>query len=108
MGLRILKKIPILRDIVYASDALRSRRVVEWVKPYLTKKDIILDIGAGSCTTCHALRKEGYKVAPLDSQNLSFVKDIDPILSDGSRIPFHDGSFTASLLITVLITRRTR
>ncbi|MCK5591854.1 MAG: methyltransferase domain-containing protein, partial [Candidatus Pacebacteria bacterium] len=65
-------------------------------------EDNIIDIGAGTCNVCALLKEKGFQIIPLDVQNLSFVKEIKPVIYDGRKIPFEDKSFNTSLILTVL------
>lgn len=74
----------------------------ERIAPFLERNDRILDIGAGTCNLAEILRENGYRVTPIDVQNLSFVDGTKPIIYDGEKIPFRDNYFDTSLILTVL------
>lgn len=61
-----------------------------------------MDIGTGPGNIYEALTKKGFRVTPLDIQDITFVNNCKPILYDGQRMPFKDNTFKISLLITVL------
>ncbi|RMF55023.1 class I SAM-dependent methyltransferase [Candidatus Woesearchaeota archaeon] len=79
-----------------------SRSKVKRITKHLKKTDNILDIGSGYGAVSWLLRKQGYKVTPLDVKNKSCTKEIRPIIYNGRKIPFKDKSFDVALLITVL------
>lgn len=76
--------------------------MIEKIKFFLKKEDRILDIGAGTCNVCEILLRDGYRITPLDVQDLSFVDNIKPILYNGNKIPFRDNKFDVALILTVL------
>ena len=76
--------------------------MVKKIQSFLDKKDLILDIGSGTCNVCEILSNKGYKITPLDVQNLSFVNNMKPVIYDGNKIPFNDNRFDKSLILTVL------
>ena len=90
------------RRMLYRLARWRIQEKLAELTPHLTPREKILDIGAGNCVLCEALRDGGYRVTPLDLDNQSFLDDIEPVIYDGDRIPFDDDSFDVALLITVL------
>jgi 2-polyprenyl-3-methyl-5-hydroxy-6-metoxy-1,4-benzoquinol methylase len=91
-----------LKNIIYKIKSKSAKDRIKRIKPYLNKKDKILDIGAGSCIVSEILQKEGYETTPIDVKNLSFAKNIEPTIFDGIKIPFKTGEFNTSLILTVL------
>lgn len=89
------------RNIIYKIKSKSAKDRVEKIKPYLSKKDKILDIGAGSCIITEILKKEGHDITPIDVKNLSFAKNIEPIIYD-EKMPFNADDFGVSLILTVL------
>jgi SAM-dependent methyltransferase len=75
---------------------------VDELIPNLKSTDSILDIGSGNGVLCYELRKHGFKVTPLDIENLSLIDEVKPIIYDAIRTPFRDSVFDVALLITVL------
>lgn len=102
MLVQFLQRNKFFRKIIYKIGDLRAHQIFAYIQPFLNKKDQILDIGSGTCNVYEVLSDKGYKVVPLDVQNLSFVDHIDPIIYDGDKIPFNDNKFDKSLILTVL------
>lgn len=62
----------------------------------------IIDIGAGTCNVAELLSEKGFLLQPVDVKNLSFVKNYQPIIFNGTTLPFLDNSFDSALLLDVL------
>jgi len=97
-----LRRNKISEKIIYKLGKKRAQKIIEDIGFALTKKDSILDIGAGGCNISETLLTKGYNITPLDIENLSFVKNIDPVIYNGKRIPFSEKTFKKSMLLTVL------
>lgn len=102
MFMNYLQKNKFFRNIIRKTKSKGAKDRIKKVKPYLNKKDKILDIGAGSCIISEILRKEGYDITPIDVNNLSFAESVEPIIYDGNKIPFKADEFNVSLILTVL------
>lgn len=102
MCVQLIQKSELFRKIVYKAGYIRAKDLVERIQPYQKSNDLILDIGAGSCNICEIFLNKGYDVIPLDVQNLSTVKNLQPVIYDGVKIPFNDNKFDKSLILTVL------
>jgi len=102
MLIQFLQKNKFFRKIIYKAGYARARDMVQKIQSFLDKKDLILDIGSGTCNICEILSNKGYKITPLDVQNLSFVDYMNPIIYDGTKIPFNDDKYDKSLILTVL------
>ncbi|PIR66316.1 MAG: SAM-dependent methyltransferase [Parcubacteria group bacterium CG10_big_fil_rev_8_21_14_0_10_36_14] len=102
MLIQFLQKNKFFRKIIYKAGDIRARDMVKKIQSFLDKKDLILDIGSGTCNVCEILSNKGYKITPLDVQNLSFVNNMKPVIYDGNKIPFNDNRFDKSLILTVL------
>jgi ubiquinone/menaquinone biosynthesis C-methylase UbiE len=102
MSFKSIARFGLLRGIL--------RRLAEWrvaeklvqLAPFLRPGDSILDVGAGNCVLCDALRSRRYDVTPIDVADESFVASVKPLLYDGRRLPFPADCFDVALLITVL------
>ena len=69
---------------------------------YITQKDKILDVGSGNGFISEKIRKEiGARVIPIDVGNFS-ENGHKPIIFDGVSIPFHDNTFSTSIVCFVL------
>jgi SAM-dependent methyltransferase len=102
MIIPVFKKIPILRKIIYCIGKSRATELVDFISPFLNKKESILDIGSGTCNVCEILINDGHQVTPLDTQDLSFVESIKPTIYCGYSIPFPENQFDTALILTVL------
>lgn len=86
----------------YKIGLARDRQLVGLITPYLKGSINILDIGCGLCRITKILQDKGFKVTPIDVQNLSIMEDITPTIYDGKKLPFKNNSFDTALLLTVL------
>ena len=102
MLIQFLQKNKHFRKIIYKAGDARARDMIKKIQSFLDKKDLILDIGSGTCNVCEILSNEGFKITPLDVQDLSFVNNMKPVIYDGNNIPFNDDKFDKSLILTVL------
>jgi SAM-dependent methyltransferase len=100
--LKFIQKNRILRKLIKYFGRIRAKNLIKKIQLYLKNSDNILDIGAGPCLVCEILNEQNYNVTPVDVKNFSFSKNINPIIFDGSNIPFNKDKFNMSLLITVL------
>lgn len=62
----------------------------------------VLDIGMGCGSIIYFLRKKGFEVKSVDVANLSIYDDLEPIIYDGTKIPFKNNSFESAVIIHVL------
>jgi len=102
MLIQFLQKNKFFRKIIYKAGDARAKDMIKRIRSFLDKKDLILDIGSGTCNVCEILSNKGYKITPLDVENLSFVNNLKPVIYDGNRIPFNDDKFDKALILTVL------
>jgi SAM-dependent methyltransferase len=72
------------------------------VKPYLTARERVVDVGAGTCQVAAALHGLEIDIVPVDVHDLSCVDDLTPTLYDGTYLPFDSASFDVALLVNVL------
>ena len=91
-----------LRRWIYGLGRVRSEGMYGFVKLYLKQGDRILDIGSGTCNMVELIVDDGFKVVPLDVEDLSFVDGIRPLIYNGGRIPFGNKEFDTALILTVL------
>lgn len=92
----------LFRRLMRRSIPARLRIKQARIARHLATGERILDIGAGHGGLCQALRADGFSITPVDVQNLSLFPDVVPIIYNGRELPFHNGSFDTSLLITML------
>jgi ubiquinone/menaquinone biosynthesis C-methylase UbiE len=82
--------------------ARRADQIAEWLSPHLPLAGRVLDVGSGTGHNAVALRTStNLELAEADVVDMHAVGN-GPALFDGTRLPFGDGEFTASLLIFVL------
>jgi SAM-dependent methyltransferase len=102
MGLKILKKKNLLNTIISKLWLKDAYSKIERIEKFLNKEDKILDIGGGPGTVSYLLKTKGYDSKVIDVQNVSIFKDIQPLIYDGTKIPFDDNIFDIALILTVL------
>lgn len=80
----------------------RSENSFNYLKPYISSRDHILDIGSGSGGVARLIESRiGSKVQCLDVQELK-KSIIRPVIFDGVNIPFGDDTFTVSICAFIL------
>jgi len=97
-----LQKNKLTRKLVYEGGISRANIMVKEIEPYLRKQDKILDVGPGVCAIAKVLQDKGYDMTLLDVENLSFVDNMEPIIYDGTNMPFVNDTFDVSLILTTL------
>lgn len=80
----------------------RDLKFTNLITSYLDPGSKVLDLGCGVCRITKLLTTKGYKVTPIDIQNLSIYKEIKPVIFDGENIPFKSNSFDCVLILAVL------
>lgn len=76
--------------------------MISKIETFLTPKDKIIDLGAGTCLFTKILRDKGYEVRAVDIKDRSYYSEIDVFIYDGKKLPFKDNQFDVCLLISVL------
>jgi SAM-dependent methyltransferase len=84
------------------TDNQRIKLIVELITGWFLPGNRLLDLGSGEGWISHYLRSQHYPVTPVDVRNFSRFADVNPILYDGSHLPFSSNSFDVCLLLTVL------
>lgn len=92
---------PFMRTLLRRAAAPRARETVGHFAAQLRPGEKIIDIGAGLCDITILLQQAGYDIIGLDIANLSCTA-LQPVLYDGTTIPFEDDAFDTALLLTVL------
>lgn len=92
----------LLKKIAYKFARQRAEQIFILIEEFLNKKEIILDIGCGSCNIVEILNQNNYNVVSLDIKNLSIIDEIKPILYNGTNMPFKENAFDLSIILTVL------
>lgn len=80
------------RTLIYGS------LIAGWLEPSAS----VLDLGTGGGEVARYIADRGWAVTPVDVRNSSRVKSINPIIYDGTHLPFAGDSFDYCLLSTVL------
>lgn len=102
MGLNLIHKLGPLKGPLLAAWQWDARQKFKRIKPVLTSGASVLDIGSGYGTVSDVLRKNGFAVTAVDVEDQSVRLDLKPLLYNGETLPFSSGSFSFSLLLTVL------
>ncbi|NMC60940.1 MAG: methyltransferase domain-containing protein [Candidatus Methanofastidiosa archaeon] len=92
----------LLKKIACKFARKRALQIFNLIEEFISKEEIILDIGCGSCNIVEVLNENKYNVIPVDIKNLSFIEEIKPIIYDGKSMPFRDKTFDMSIILTVL------
>jgi SAM-dependent methyltransferase len=98
----VLKEKSLFRKLIFWGWLWDAEAKLSRILKHLKKGDTILDIGAGPCTICYLLEKNGFSPTPLDIHDGSMIETIPPRLYDGRKIPFENKSFDVALILTVL------
>lgn len=97
-----LRRIPLVRYLVHRLAAKRAAGIFERISPFVTKNEKILDLGVGTCNVPGVFINNGFKVTPLDIENLSFYDKVEPIIYDGKKIPFSKNYFDTTFILSIL------
>lgn len=89
---------PIQRRWALHKAAIKRNRLL----PFLSKQDLVLDVGVGNGALAVLLRNEGVRVQPLDIADKSLFKDVAVRVYDGTKFPYQDKRFGVCQLITML------
>jgi ubiquinone/menaquinone biosynthesis C-methylase UbiE len=102
MAKDFLRKNRLTRKLIYTGGKYRAKRTIGKISKYLTESESILDVGSGTCNIAEILKQRNHEITPLDIQNLSFCRNVEPVIFDGDRIPFEENKFDVALLLLVL------
>jgi len=102
MGLSSFRKYNAIKNIVFKGWLWDARRKISWITPYIEKKDLIVDVGSGPGSVSYLLKRQGYRVVPIDVGRNQFIDEAVPVLYDGKNMPFKDAQFDVALISTVL------
>lgn len=89
---------------------ISRRNSVKWAEDKISRFEHVLypggcsvvDIGAGRGFVSLGLMQRGHDVVSVDVRDSSRIPEVQPVLYDGSRLPFPDDRFDVALLLTVL------
>lgn len=90
MVIQLIKNSPFLRKLICNLGMARAREMFSKIEPFLKTGEKVLDVGAGIGVMAQTLAQKGFRVTPLDIENLSFIKTVAPIIYDGENLPFKD------------------
>ncbi|MEF8846950.1 MAG: class I SAM-dependent methyltransferase [Candidatus Paceibacterota bacterium] len=102
MAIKFFTKNKFFKKISKKAGKARAVDIVERVTPFISKKDLTLDLGSGGGEVCKFLMERGYEVIPMDIRDLSYRKETRPVIYNGKKIPCKDNTFDVVLISTVL------
>jgi SAM-dependent methyltransferase len=91
----------VVRYFAYGALEARAETIVRFFEDQIPAKSRILDLGGGWGFYAGPLKKRGHESLVLDVLKPGYQK-APVILYDGSKIPFPDGSFDVTILVTML------
>ncbi len=91
----------IVRHFAHGSLEDRAEKIVKFFEDQIPEKSRVLDLGGGWGFYAEPLKRRGHESLVLDVVNPGYQK-APVLLYDGSRIPFPDGSFDVTILVTML------
>ncbi len=91
----------IVRYFLHGTLEARAEKIVQFFEREIPEKSRILDLGGGWGFYAAPLKKRGHESLVLDVVRPGYQK-APVVLYDGSRIPFPDGSFDVTVLVTML------
>lgn len=97
-----LKNMPLLGDAYRATIMPRAKRKIDLILPQLEGSPKILDIGSGNCGVVKGLIDNGLDTTASDIRDLSFFRDIKPVIIENDKLPFEEGAFDLVMILTVL------
>jgi len=90
-----------IERLVRRADLYRAKKFADLFLDFISNKEKVVDIGAGSCLIAELVQKKGNKVTPCDIIDYNRTK-LTLKLYDGKKLPFADNSFDTALLVSVL------
>lgn len=94
--------IPFLKRVIAGSIPRRVAIKEERIFQLLPKDGKTLDMGTGNGGLVRALRGRGADITTVDVKDISFFPEVQPVIYDGTTLPFPDQSFDSVTIITVL------
>jgi len=100
----LILRTPVLyiRQLIFGLWLKDARFKLARIRKHLKRGERLLDIGTGPGSVCLLLGEEGYDVTPLDVRDRTLTREVEPVIYDGSTLPFQEGSFDTALVLTVL------
>jgi SAM-dependent methyltransferase len=101
---RFLSKIRACAWVIRWYQNWRIRSFESLVKDFLADLNCVrvLDLGPNTCVFSSVLVESGYDVTLLDIKDCSVIPGLRPVIYEGERFPFPDGSFDCGLAISML------
>lgn len=91
----------VARRVVDLIGTRRAEKLVQQLGPWLSREGRVLDVGIGSGHLAKAIRGNGQVVIGCDLTDMRF-QPLPLVIADGQFLPFADGSFGTTLMLTVL------
>lgn len=98
----IIKRNRWLNSALSSCQEARCKDFWSRIQPHIPPGASVLDVGAGTCHMTALLQSQAIQTTPLDIVDLSLIKDIQPVIYDGSVMPFADNTFDVAVILTVL------
>ena len=99
---RGLWRTPVLGPALFAAWCADARRKADWMAPFITQGDRLLEVGSGPGSLLRTLRDRGFQTDGLDVSDTAYISDLAPLLYDGDSLPFRDDAYDAAIIATVL------
>jgi len=100
--LNFLLRIKLIRNFVIYADKKRISIIISRIKSSFSENSKILDIGCGLGLLSLTVKKMGYDLTAIDVHDISIDRNINPLIYDGTNLPFAKNKFDVALFITVL------
>lgn len=91
----------IVRHFAHGALEARAEKIVQLFENQIPQGSRILDLGGGWGFYAGPLKKRGHELLVLDVVNPGYQR-APVVIYDGIRIPFPDGSFDVTILVTML------
>lgn len=103
MVLYIIQKVPLFRKLYFhAVGRPFVRKKIRPLLPLLPKDTPILDIGSGNGLAARLLMDHGFQIHPLDIHEGQYHPSVKPVVYDGKKIPYPEGTYRYGIILTVL------
>ena len=92
----------IFRSIVQKVLRKRSEVVISRILLYIKNSKKLIDIGSGTGDVAFLLKNAGKDTTAVDVADFHGPRMVEPVIYDGTRLPFPDKSFDTALLFRCL------
>jgi SAM-dependent methyltransferase len=102
--LDLMRRNVFMRELLIKEEITRAAYLFNLMNRYFSAEDRrILDIGSGTCLIAEFIWQIfGVSPIAIDVNDFSLTRNIQPLLYNGSQIPFGDHEFDLALIISVL------